>query len=157
MVDHCDLQRSQTSVNIIWRKKGVPTTCSGRLQRWSLLLSGYQYELKYRPGNENANADALSRFQIESKPEVGTEDPPEAVLALHILEMLPQKRITAAQQRKLNRVRHNLNKSEKLHVVRLAQNEQGGDIRALLAPEGGTECAGRMCMVRIPSHNTTTG
>ena len=61
---------------------------------------------------------------------------------------------TAAE---MDRARHNLSKSEKLHVVRLAQNEQGGDIRALLAPEGETECAGRMCIVRIPSHNTTTG
>ena len=60
---------------------------------------------------------------------------------------------TAAE---MDRARHNLTKSEKLHV-RLVQNEQGGDMRALLAPEGRTECAGRMCIVGIPSHNTTTG
>ena len=53
-------------LTLFGEEKGVPT-CSGRLQRWSSLLSGYQYELKYRPGKENTNADALSRLPIENE------------------------------------------------------------------------------------------
>ena len=32
-----------------------------RLTRWSLSLQPYQFELAYRPGNQNGNADGLSR------------------------------------------------------------------------------------------------
>ncbi|XP_064456884.1 uncharacterized protein K02A2.6-like [Ornithodoros turicata] len=32
--------------------------------RWCLLLSAYNYRLRYRPGNQNQNADALSRLPL---------------------------------------------------------------------------------------------
>jgi hypothetical protein len=32
-----------------------------RLIRWSLTLQQYDFEIKYRSGDKNANADALSR------------------------------------------------------------------------------------------------
>lgn len=37
-------------------------------QRWAAQLANYQFDVKYRPGNENANADVLSRFppQVQS-------------------------------------------------------------------------------------------
>ena len=34
---------------------------NARLTRWSLSLQPYQFELAYRPGNQNGNADGLSR------------------------------------------------------------------------------------------------
>ena len=34
---------------------------NARLMRWSLSLQPYQFELAYRPGNQNGNADGLSR------------------------------------------------------------------------------------------------
>ena len=34
---------------------------NARLTRWSLFLQGYSYEVKYRSGQSNGNADALSR------------------------------------------------------------------------------------------------
>ena len=40
---------------------------NGRLTRWSLKLSEYDYEILYRKGKDNANADALSRMIEESK------------------------------------------------------------------------------------------
>ena len=40
--------------------KGVPTMASGQIQRWALLLSAYDYTIRYKQGKLNANADALS-------------------------------------------------------------------------------------------------
>ena len=42
--------------------KPVPQMASARIQRWALALSTYSYTIKYRPGKEIANADAL-RFK----------------------------------------------------------------------------------------------
>lgn len=42
---------------------------SPRMQRWSLTLSAYDYEIQYRPGIEHQNADALSRLPLPEKPE----------------------------------------------------------------------------------------
>jgi hypothetical protein len=40
--------------------KRLPPVAAARILRWSLVLAGYQYVLKYRPGPENGNADAMS-------------------------------------------------------------------------------------------------
>ena len=47
--------------------KAVPLMASGRIQRWSLTLSAYEYDLVYRPGKENGNADALSRLPLKDQ------------------------------------------------------------------------------------------
>lgn len=44
--------------------KKIPVTANARLQRWALLLSGYQYDIKYRKGTLLGNADALSRLPL---------------------------------------------------------------------------------------------
>nr|XP_037272788.1 uncharacterized protein K02A2.6-like [Rhipicephalus microplus] len=44
--------------------KPVPESCSPRVLRWALLLSGYTYDLKYRPGSQIAHADGLSRLPL---------------------------------------------------------------------------------------------
>ena len=71
---------------------------SGRMQRWAIVLSGYQYKLRYRPGTTNGNSDSLSRLPLFVTPEV-TEDPSESVLSLHILRMTLARLITTAQLR----------------------------------------------------------
>src|SRR5436190_12002542 len=38
---------------------------TSRLMRWRLKLAEYEYEIKYKPGKKNKNADALSRNPIE--------------------------------------------------------------------------------------------
>ena len=35
---------------------------SSRVQRWAITLSAYQYHIRYKPGSEVGNADALSRL-----------------------------------------------------------------------------------------------
>ncbi|XP_045471780.1 uncharacterized protein K02A2.6-like [Harmonia axyridis] len=47
--------------------KGIPQMAAGRLQRWALFLSGFNYHFQYIKGSENGGADGLSRFPIESK------------------------------------------------------------------------------------------
>ena len=42
-------------------RKGVPTLAALRLQRWSLILMAYDYEITYRRSEEHSNADFLSR------------------------------------------------------------------------------------------------
>ncbi len=45
----------------------LPARSATRVLRWAILLSGYNYELKFRPGMQNGNADMLSRLPMLSK------------------------------------------------------------------------------------------
>ena len=45
--------------------KPVPLMASGRIQRQALTLAAYEYDLIYRPGKENGNADALGRLPLK--------------------------------------------------------------------------------------------
>lgn len=49
--------------------KATPPMASSRMQRWSLTLLAYEYELIYRPGLENGNADSLSRLPLPETPQ----------------------------------------------------------------------------------------
>ena len=46
-------------------KSGVPPLAAGRLQRWALLLSSYDYTIEFHPTSAHANADGLSRLPLE--------------------------------------------------------------------------------------------
>ena len=45
----------------------LPCRAACRVLRWAILLSGYNYELKYRPGDANGNADCLSRLPLPAR------------------------------------------------------------------------------------------
>ncbi|XP_060073916.1 uncharacterized protein K02A2.6-like [Ylistrum balloti] len=78
---------------ILGPKKGIPVLATSRLQRWSIQLSSYQFDIKYRSTTQNGNAGTLSRFPIDS--EDCTELDQEAAKVNKIqLNKLP---ITAAQ------------------------------------------------------------
>ena len=51
-------------LGLIREKKGIPVNSAAHIQRWSLFLPNYQYELVYQPSNENANANALSQLPL---------------------------------------------------------------------------------------------
>ena len=57
---------------------------SSRMQRWALTLLAYKYELLYRPGNENGNADGLSRLPVLDGP--GSTPVPEDIV--HLIETI---------------------------------------------------------------------
>lgn len=44
--------------------KTLPKMAAGRIQRWSLFLSGFDYTFKYVRGQDNVQADALSRLPV---------------------------------------------------------------------------------------------
>ena len=73
--------------------KAIPSMASGRVQRWALTLSAYEYDLVYRRGKENGNADGLSRLPLSSEPKE-TPIPAEVV---HLMETIQASPITAIQ------------------------------------------------------------
>ncbi|XP_031349119.1 uncharacterized protein K02A2.6-like isoform X1 [Photinus pyralis] len=44
--------------------RSIPVTAAGRLQRWAVYLSGFDYSIEYVEGKRNSNADGLSRLPI---------------------------------------------------------------------------------------------
>ena len=49
-------------------KKAIPVMAAARIQRWALTLAAYNYTIKYKPGKEHCNADALSRLPLPVTP-----------------------------------------------------------------------------------------
>ena len=71
--------------------KPTSPQASARVRRWSLLLSAYEYSLKFRCTNDHSNADALSRVPLREVP-AQTETPAElAWNTLQILLLLPNR------------------------------------------------------------------
>ena len=68
--------------------KSIPTMASPRVIHWSLMLSAYSYELRYRPGKQQANADALSRLPLPGHLQIIPE-PAETVLLMNELPRSP--------------------------------------------------------------------
>ena len=56
---------------ILGPKKGVPSLAAARMQRWALLLSGYNYDIHFRPTQAHGNADGLSRLPLQDTSTVG--------------------------------------------------------------------------------------
>lgn len=52
----------QPLVSIFGSKKGIPMMAASRLQRWSLYLSQFDFEISFLKGSDNGCADALSRL-----------------------------------------------------------------------------------------------
>ena len=53
--------------------KAISGMASARIQRWALFLMDYRYKIQFRRTGNHANADALSRLQIEEKELMSTE------------------------------------------------------------------------------------
>ena len=63
------------------------------MQRWALALLAYDYELIYRPGEQNGDADALSRLPLPVVPET-TPIPGDIV---HLLETINTSPVDATK------------------------------------------------------------
>ena len=85
--DHKPLQ------HIFKETSAIPPLVSARIQRWALLLGGYDYTISFKPGEQNANADMLSRLP-SSPPPTQIPTSPEIVYLLE--EVLDASPITSA-------------------------------------------------------------
>ena len=72
-------------------KKSIPQMASPRVQRWALTLSGYEYDIVYKPGKQHCNADMLSRLPLETAP----KDVPVPGDTIMLLETLQSSPVTA--------------------------------------------------------------
>ena len=61
-------------IYIFGSKKGVPQMAASRLQRWSIFLAAYNFEIKHIRGLDNIPADFLSRYLVEKFKSEQTED-----------------------------------------------------------------------------------
>ncbi|KAK4322800.1 hypothetical protein Pmani_006466 [Petrolisthes manimaculis] len=50
------------------REAASPTMASPRVRRWALTLSAYDYNIQYKKGKDNSNADPLSRLPLPDLP-----------------------------------------------------------------------------------------
>ncbi len=80
--DHKPLQ------HIFKETSAIPQMASARIQRWALLLGGYDYSISYKPGREHANADMLSRLPSAAAPS-SVPPTPETVNILETLDASP--------------------------------------------------------------------
>ena len=48
-------------------EKGIPALAAGRLQKYAYILSIYDFQIKYRKGAANFEADALSRLPVQGE------------------------------------------------------------------------------------------
>ena len=62
----------------------LPSRAAARVLRWALLLSAYDFELKYREGITNGNADALSRLPLDAR----SEDVSQRVTSIAMMELV---------------------------------------------------------------------
>ena len=74
--------------HIFSESRATPTMASGRIQRWALILGGYDYAIQYKEGKNMANADALSRLPLKT-PETEVPRPPELVHPVEYLDSTP--------------------------------------------------------------------
>ncbi len=73
--------------------KAVPVMASARIQRWALSMARYDYRIKFKKGQDNGNADLLSRLPLPECPTV-IPDPGETLL---LMEALESSIVTASQ------------------------------------------------------------
>ena len=62
----CLITDHKPLLTIFHPAKGIPEMAASRLQRWAIILSAYNYEVKYQPSDKHGNADALSRLPLDS-------------------------------------------------------------------------------------------
>ena len=83
---HFTVVSDHSPLQWLMRKK-KPT---GRLMRWSLLLQEFDFEVQYRPGSKNGNADGLSRTPLppEGTPLVDNDEEDKVQISLIVSDWI---------------------------------------------------------------------
>ncbi|XP_056016862.1 uncharacterized protein LOC130053546 [Ostrea edulis] len=76
----------QPLVSIFNPEKGCPVTTAARLQRYTLFLFGFQYDIRYKNTRKHNNADALTRLLVP----IGNEELNEESYDVTELYMIQQ-------------------------------------------------------------------
>ena len=71
--------------------KPIPEMASGRIQRWSLMLQAYTFDLFHRSGKSLGTADALSRLPLNTMP----DNVPVCTEWVNLVDVLDSTPITA--------------------------------------------------------------
>ena len=69
-------------------ERAIPAMAAARIQRWALTLSAYEFDIVYREGLANANADAMSRLPLTDKPKAAPI-PGETIHMMELLDFTP--------------------------------------------------------------------
>jgi len=88
VTDHQPLTR------IFGPRSNVPPLAAARLQRWAVLLSGYDFDIIFKNSADNANADFFSRFPLQSPADDEDLDPDVHYVFRTVTDELP---VTAAE------------------------------------------------------------
>ena len=70
--------------------RATPVMASGRIQLWALTISMYDYEIQYKPGVQQAYADACSRLPLPDTPS-SVPIPGDTILLIDHLNSTPVK------------------------------------------------------------------
>ncbi|KAI7811353.1 hypothetical protein IRJ41_013611 [Triplophysa rosa] len=102
---------------------GIPSLAAARMQRWALLLSAHQYDIRYRRSEIHANADGLSRLPLP------TTRPEPAKADIFYFKEVDDSPVTAAQVKKYTRTDPVMSK-----VLNLVLRGEMGEMSPLLRP-----------------------
>ena len=80
--DHKPLQHLFSS------NRPLPPLASARIQRWALTLGAYNYSIEYKPGQDHANADTLSRLPLPESV-LNVPQPAELIFLMDTLDNTP--------------------------------------------------------------------
>ena len=81
--------------HIFSESKSTPAMASARIQQWAILLGGYHYHIEYKPGQQNANADAFSRLPLAITP----QEVPTPSEVIHMMELIDTTPVSVSQIR----------------------------------------------------------
>lgn len=102
---------------------GIPSMAASRMQRWALLLSAHQYDIKYRKSDQHQNADGLSRLPLPTKHSECTQ------ADIFYFKDVTVSPVTSAQVKKHTRTDPVLSE-----VVDIVSHGRGGEMTPKLKP-----------------------
>ena len=76
-------------IGLFGETKIMPPLASGRIQRWTLTLSAYEYILQYWKGCDMSNVDALSRILLKETISTSVPIMGEILRLVNLLESSP--------------------------------------------------------------------
>lgn len=76
---------------IFGENKGIPVQAAARITRWSIILSAYDYKIRYRKGKLIANVDGLSRLPMKAPTNVDN-----TLCSFSLMESIPLNSVDIA-------------------------------------------------------------